>query len=78
MNIISREQLEYHNPPTQQCLYNARVGPDQCIETWQSVNQFLEGVAGPTYRCAAHCSVQCATVNEQFLGGCMLHVFLLT
>ena len=26
-------------------------------------------MAGPTYRCAAHCSVQCATVSEQFLGG---------
>ena len=30
MNIISREQSEYHNHSTQQCPYNARVGPAQC------------------------------------------------
>ena len=82
MNIISREQLEYHNHSTQLCPYNARVRLGECggcaCITEHILAQFLEGVARPTYRCAAHCSVQCATVSEQLLGGCMLHVFLLT
>jgi len=83
MNIINREQLEYHNPSTQLCPYIARVASGTalplgfCILQPTTI-QFLEGVASPTYRCAARCSVQCAIVNEQFLGGCMLHVFLLT